>query len=109
MQPVNLDEFKRLDIRVGKVVDAQDHPNADKLLVLRIDVGGGQVVQTVAGIKAFYPASSMIGRSVIVLCNLQPVTLRGVQSHGMILAASSEGRIVILVPEQQLPPGSKVS
>lgn len=105
---ITFDEFKKLDIRIGKILEASNHPNATKLLVLKVDIGG-EIRQTVAGIKGTYTPESLVGKSIVVLCNLQPATLRGVESQGMLLAATSGSDLVLVVPEKELPPGSKVS
>ena len=109
---ISFEEFKKLDIRVGKVLSVENHPNADKLYVLKIDIGG-EIRQSVAGLRPYMPPENLPGKSVVVLANLQPVVLRGMESQAMILVASNEtasGReVVLLMPEKELPPGSKVS
>ncbi|MFC1592725.1 methionine--tRNA ligase subunit beta [Candidatus Omnitrophota bacterium] len=104
---VNLEEFKKLDIKVAKVLEAKDHPNADKLLVLKIDTGEKQK-QIVAGIKNFYEKDDLIGKQIVILDNLEPVTLRGEISQGMLLAALSEGVISLLVPDQPVTLGATI-
>lgn len=106
---IPIGDFRKIDLRVGKIVGAENHPNADRLLVLKVDVGGGEVRQIVAGIKSCYEATSLVGRNAIIVCNLQPAKLRGVDSNGMLLAATHEGTISALTPDKDLPPGSKVS
>lgn len=105
---ITIEDFKKLDVRIGRVIEAKDHPNAQRLLVLKVDIGG-EIRQLVAGIKSSYAPESLVGKSIVVLCNLQPANLRGVESNGMLLAASHECKITLLVPEEALPPGSKVS
>ena len=105
---LSIDEFKRLALRVGTVTAAQDHPNADRLLVLTVDIGGGSSRQVVAGIKGSYQASDLIGKQVVVVANLKPATLRGVESQGMVLAGSDGSAIVLVSLERPLPPGSTV-
>ncbi len=114
MDPIAIEDFRKLDIRVGKVVEATDHANADRLLVLKVDIGGAEIRQVVSGIKPAYQAADMMGKSVIILCNLNPAVLRGVESQGMILAATAveaDGakKICVLAPTSDLPAGSKVS
>jgi len=104
---VSLDEFKKLDLRVAEVKDVKDHPNADKLLLLRIDVGGEEK-QIIAGIRKHYSKDSLVGRKIVVINNLQPVTIRGETSSGMLLAAGTETEIVILVPERDVPAGTRI-
>lgn len=105
---VTIDEFRRMDLRVAKVLEAQDHPNAQRLLVLKVDIGG-ETRQLVAGIKKNYEAASLVGKHVITICNVQPAMLRGVESQGMVLAASAGEQVVVLTPDKEVPAGSKVS
>lgn len=107
---INIDDFTKVDLRVARVVECVPHPNADKLLVLKVDLGGEQR-QIVSGIRAHYSPEQMIGKLIIVVGNLAPRMMRGMESQGMLLAASNEdrSRIIVLVPEADIPPGSKVS
>jgi methionyl-tRNA synthetase len=105
---IHIDEFRKLDLRVGVVKSAEAHPNADKLLVLKVDIGSEER-QIVAGIRAHYQPEELIGRQVVVVANLETATLRGLESQGMVLAASDEGRVVILTPEKAVHAGAKVS
>lgn len=107
------DDFAKLDIRSAKVLEVRDHPNADKLLVVDIDLGGGQKRTIIAGLKPYMPAQSLVGKTVIVLANLEPRKMRGLESNGMLLAASfGEGpdrKVVVLTTDSDVPPGSPVS
>jgi methionyl-tRNA synthetase len=105
---VTIDEFKRLDLRVAKVLEARPHPNADKLVLLKIDVGDQQK-QIIAGIRAWYTPESLVGRSIVVVNNLQPAMLRGEESNGMLLAATSGDQVIVLVPDRDCAPGAKIS
>lgn len=104
---VSLEEFKRLDIRVARILEVKDHPHADKLLVLKIDTGEKQK-QIVAGIKNFYKREDLLEKQIVVIDNLEPVTLRGELSEGMLLAAQSEGIISALTPDRSMKEGAKV-
>ena len=104
---VGFEEFKKLDIRIAKVLEVKDHPNADKLLLLKIDTGEKQK-QIVAGIKNFYKKEDLLGKQVVVIDNLEPVTLRGELSEGMLLAAQSEEAISVLMPDRPVKEGAKV-
>ena len=106
--PLSIDEFKRLALRVGRVTAAQDHPNADRLLVLTVDIGEASPRQVVAGIKGSYQAADLVGKQVVVVANMKPATLRGVESQGMVLAGSDGTAIILVSPERPLPPGSPV-
>lgn len=107
---IKYDDFAKLDLRVGRVVEAANHPNADRLLVLKVDIGTEQR-QLVAGIRGYYEPEQLVGRLVIVLKNLEPRAMRGVESLGMVLAASTDDRaqVILLAPSADIAPGSKVS
>ena len=106
---ITIDDFKKVVLRVGKVVECAAHTNANKLLVLKVDLGGGEVRQVVSGIKQWYAPEQLVGKSVILVANLAPAMLRGVESQGMVLAASSGEQVILLSPEKDAAPGSKVS
>ena len=105
---ITIDEFQRLDLRVGTVRSAEAHPKADRLLVLQVDLGGDEQRQLVAGIRAHYQPEQLIGRQVVVVANLAPAVLRGVESQGMVLAASDGDRVVLMATDQPVSPGSRV-
>ena len=90
------------------MLEVREHPNADKLYVLKIDVGG-ETKQIVAGIRAKYAPDELEGRKIIVINNLEPATIRGEESNGMLLAAGAAAGPVILVPERDVPPGTPIS
>jgi methionine--tRNA ligase beta chain len=103
-----LADFQQLDLRVATVISAELHPNADRLLVLRIDLGGEQR-QIVAGIRASYEPSALVGKQIVVVANLEPAKLRGVESQGMLLAARDGDRVVVVTSDCAVSSGSKVS
>jgi methionyl-tRNA synthetase len=106
---ITIDEFKKIDLRVAKVLSARSIENSDKLLLLEIDLGD-EKRQIVAGIAEHYKPEDMVGKEIIVVYNLQPAKIRGYESQGMLLAAKdSKGRLAILTPEKEVDPGSKVS
>jgi methionyl-tRNA synthetase len=108
MKPeITYDDFAKLDLRVATVLAAREHPNADKLLLLEIDVGDQQK-QIVAGIRAHYRAEDLVGRQIVVINNLQEAVLRGEESHGMLLAASDAEGVVLLRPDRPCQPGAIV-
>jgi len=106
---ITIDDFKKVVLKVGKVFEATAHTNANKLLVLKVDLGGGETRQVVSGIKQWYAPETLVGKSVILVANLAPAMLRGVESQGMVLAASSGDQVILLSPEKDAAPGSKVS
>ena len=102
------EDFKKLEIVIARVMEAEDHPNADKLYVLKID-SDGESRQIVAGIKQFYTKEELPGKQVVFLKNLKPAVIRGVESSGMILAAKDGNTLALLTPERQVKIGSPVS
>lgn len=86
---INIDDFAKLDLRTAKVLSAKKHPNADRLLVLQIDIAG-EKRQIVSGISKFYTPEEMVGKNIVVLANLKPVNLRGEESKGMIMAVADD-------------------
>jgi methionyl-tRNA synthetase len=104
---IAFDEFVKLDLRVGTVTEVADHPNADKLLVLDVNLGDERR-RLVAGLKGHYTPEELTGKRVVVVTNLEPATLRGVESRGMLLACQDGDRVVILTPERDAAPGSPV-
>ena len=105
---ISIHDFAKLDFRAATVVSAEDHPNADKLLILTIDIGDEQRT-IVAGLRGHYKPEELIGRQLIVVANLEPCELRGVKSHGMMLAVRDGEKVIALVPDSEVAPGSKVS
>jgi tRNA-binding protein len=104
----SLADFQQIDLRIATVKSAELHPNADRLLVLKVDVGGEER-QIVAGIRTSYEPVSLVGKQIVVVFNLEPAKLRGVESQGMLLAARDGDRVVVLTPEAPVASGSKVS
>ena len=104
---ITIDQFRALDLRVGTVRAAEPHPNADRLLLLRIDLGTEER-QLVAGIRAHYDPAALVGPQVVVVANLEPAQLRGVESQGMVLAVSDGDRVVLLRPDDPVTPGAVV-
>lgn len=104
---INYDEFSKVDLRVAEILDVKDHPNADKLYVLQIKVGGEEK-QIVAGIRKHYDKDELVGKKIIIVNNLEPVKLRGEESNGMLLAASDEDSVVLLTLDKDIESGSKI-
>ncbi len=107
---ISFDDFAKIDLRVATVLAAEPHPAADKLLVLQVDLGD-QKRQILAGVRAHYEPTALVGRQIIVVANLAPRSMRGLESQGMLLAASPADRsaVILLQPERPIAPGSKVS
>ena len=106
---INIQEFARVQLRIAKVLDVRDHPNANKLYILDVDLGpelGKR--QLVAGLKPYLPPEALKDTLVVVVTNLEPALLRGERSEGMLLAAQDGDRVVPLTIATPLAPGSKI-
>jgi len=105
---ISIEDFAKVDLRVGTVVSAEPIPGASKLLKLEIDIGESKLVTT-SGIAQHYKPEEMVGRRVVVVANLQPAVIRGIESQTMILAASAEGqRLALVTVTEDIPNGSKI-
>ncbi len=104
---ISIQDFSEIDLRVAVIKSAEEHPDADKLVVLKIDAGDGEK-QLVAGIKNHYSTEELVGKKIIVVNNLAPAVLRGVESQGMLLAARDGDEVVLLTTEKDVGPGSRV-
>ena len=104
---ITIDDFAKLDLRVVKVLEAEKVEGSDKLLKLRVEMGS-ETRQVVSGIAKHYTPESLIGKSVILVANLKPVKLKGIESQGMILAASNDSSLVIATLDGLIDSGSKV-
>jgi methionyl-tRNA synthetase len=109
MENVTFDDFVKVDLRVAEIKACEDIPGADKLYKMTIDIGEERTI--VAGIKAYYTKEELLGKKIAVVANLEPRKLRGILSHGMLLAASNEDKssVVLLALDRDIPNGSKVS
>ena len=109
-EKIPLADFEKLDLRVGKILEVEEHPNASKLYVLKVDLGEPSPRTIVAGLRPYYEKESLLNKKAIFIANLSPVILRGIESNGMILAASSKDhkKVIFLTPEKDIEPGSKI-
>lgn len=105
---IKFEDWKKMDIRIGEVKEVEDHPNADKLYVMKVDVGNNEVKRIVAGIKDNYKKEELVGKKIVVFCNLEPATLRGIKSEAMLLAAVDNEDVVLVVPEKEIKNGAKI-
>ncbi len=116
MTHITYPQFSQMDIRVGTIKEASEVPDADKLLLCQVDFGevddeGNKTLrQIVSGIKEFYPdPQELVGKQALYIINLEPRKIRGVESHGMLLAAEDEdGEPVFLIPEEPVKAGTKI-
>lgn len=106
-EQITIDDFAKVELKVGKVLHSQKVENADKLLVSQIKIGD-EVRTIVSGIAKFYDPSELIGKKVIVVANLKPVKLRGIESNGMILCASNGDKLSIISPSDDIDDGAEV-
>ncbi len=104
---ISFNDWKKLDIRVGKILDVKDHPNADKLIVLKVDVGN-ETRNIVAGIKEYYKKEELKGKKVVIFVNLEQKELRGIKSEGMILAAVKDDKVILIQPEKDIEVGAVI-
>lgn len=105
---ISIDEFRKLDIRVAEVLEAKRVPNTDKLIEAKIDLGG-EVRTIITGLIPQYQPEELVGKRIVVLANLEPRRVRGVDSHGMLLAAEWEGRVALLTVEKNAPKGARIT
>jgi methionine--tRNA ligase beta chain len=106
---ITIQDFAQTEMKIARIISADDHPAADKLFVLRVDIGEESPRTLVAGLRGHYTAEELEGRLIVVVANLEPAKLRGVQSNGMLLAASDGEQVVLISPEKDLAPGSSIS
>ena len=104
---ITFEDFKKFDLRVGKIVDATRVEGSDKLVQLKVDLGEEER-QLVAGILTSYGMEDLPGRSIIVVANLEPRIIMGIESQGMLLAADGQEGPVLLMPDYEVPPGTKI-
>ena len=111
MTNITFDQFKALELKVGEIKTAEDIEGADRLYKIRADIGETEERQIVAGIKGFYNKEELIGKKIAVLTNLEPKTLRGEISHGMLLAAVTDEprNVVLLTIDKNMPNGARIS
>jgi methionine--tRNA ligase beta chain len=110
MDTIKFSDWQKLDLRVGKILNAEEVEGADRLYKLEIDLGSEKRT-LVAGIKPFYPKEKLKGKRCVVFANLEPRTIRGIESKGMILAATNSdiSEVKLLQPDEDIESGSKVS
>ncbi len=105
---IEYDDFAKMQFRVGRIIKCEEVPKSKKLLCSQVQIGS-EVKQIVSGIKQHYSAEEMVGKRVMVLCNLKPATLAGVKSEGMLLCAEdADGNLALVVPEKDMPAGAEI-
>ena len=112
---IAFEDFAKVDLRVARIVEAENHPNADRLLKLQLDDGSGEPRQICAGVKGYYEPADLVGKHIVIVANLEPRTIRGEESRGMLLAASDAAKgegdrnVVLLTPMGDIGAGATVS
>jgi methionyl-tRNA synthetase len=107
---MTIDEFQKSDLRVGKIVSAERVEGSEKLLKLQVDIAEPVPRQIISGIARAYAPEDIVGKSVVIIANLEPRMLMGMESNGMLLAAHGEnGSPVLFLPHSEVPPGAKIS
>ena len=104
---VTLEEFKKLELIIAQITEVKEHPNAERLYVLKVNTGK-EVKQLVAGIRKVYTKEELVGRRIVMINNLEPAVIRGEESQGMLLAASDENSLSLLGVEKEIALGSAV-
>lgn len=111
MDSISFSEWQKLDLRVGKILNIEEIKGADKLYKLEVEIGEENPRTIVAGIKGYYNKDELVGKQIIVICNLEPRIMKGIKSQGMLLAAveEDEKQVILLQPEKEIATGSKVT
>ncbi len=106
---INIEDFKKVELAVGKILSAEKVPDTDKLLKLSVDLGEEAPRQIISGIATYFPdLNDLIGKKCMFVANLEPRTIRGLESNGMILAVSTdEGKFSLLSPNDEIPVGTR--
>jgi len=109
MEIVKFEEFKKMDLRVAKILEVEDVPGADRIYLITVDIGD-EKRKIVAGIKPWYKKEELIGKNIVMIVNLEPKTIRGIESKGMLLATLFDNKLSILTTDkEEVPAGSKIT
>jgi methionine--tRNA ligase beta chain len=105
---INFKDFKKIDLRIGKIIDAEKVENSNKLLNLKVDIGN-EIRQILSGIAEYYKEEGLVGKEVVVVINLEPKKMMGLESQGMVLAATGKEKPILLVPEESAGAGLEIT
>ncbi|TCS88771.1 methionyl-tRNA synthetase [Keratinibaculum paraultunense] len=105
---ITIDDFDKIKLKVAEIIEVKDHPEADKLLILKLKIGD-ETRQVVSGIKEYYTPEELVGKKVVVVTNLKPIKLRGEESNGMILAAEKDGKLTLVSTLEDIESGAIIS
>lgn len=106
---ISIDQFRAIDLRTARVTEVREHPNADRLWIVTVELADGKTRTIVSGIRKEVPREELLGKTVVVVANLAPATLRGVESHGMLLAVKTAGGIRVVTTLGDAAPGLAVT
>lgn len=110
MNLISFEDFKKVVLKVGKILEVEEHPKADKLYIIKVDIGNNEIRTIVAGIKEHYKDKNyLIGKNVVVVSNLSPREIRGVKSEGMLLASFDNNGLTLITTDKDISPGCVVS
>src|SRR3989338_10924041 len=104
---IKFSDWQKFDFRVGEILKVDDHPQADKLYILKVDIGEKKL-QLVAGIKPYYTKEELQGKTIILIKNLEPAELRGIKSEGMLLVAEKNGKVTLLGTDKPQEAGARI-
>ena len=105
---INIEDFKNIDLRAAKILEAEKVENSDNLLKLRLDLGN-ETRQIVSGIARYYEARDLINKEIVIVYNLEPKIIKGIESQGMLLAAKDENNLSLLTCDKEITPGTRIS
>lgn len=105
---ITIDEFKKSELKVVRVLSAEPVEGSEKLLKLQVDLGGGETRQILSGIAKWYQPADLLGKDITIISNLEPRSMMGMESQGMVLAAGDGDSVSLLVPDKEMPAGSPV-
>lgn len=103
---ITFDDFSKIELKVGTILEAEELEGSEKLIKLKVDLGEDEPRQILAGVKQWYKPEDLIGKQVVVVANLEPRVMMGLESQGMILMAGEEP--VLLMPQKEVPPGTEI-
>lgn len=107
MQEINLEDFEKIDLRIGKIISVEEIPNASKLYKLQVDLGA-EKRQLVAGIKEFYSREELLGKQIIVMANMKPAKIKGIESQGMLLAVKTKEGYALVASDREAELGARI-
>lgn len=105
---ITIDEFKKSELKVGKVLEAEPIAGSEKLLKLKVDLGEAEPRQILSGIAKYYRPEELVGKQICIIANLEPRQMMGLESQGMVLAAGDGETVSLLVPDKEMPAGSEI-